>query len=63
MCAIFDTNIFQRFEINGAFTLENSFGTPSKSDKTFKNPQYGITITKPCTVFINLTQKDTISTF
>lgn len=43
--------------------MENSFGTPSKSDNTFKNPQYGIVITKKCTVFINLTQKDTISTY
>ena len=65
ICAVFD-NKWKKIknrnkEIEGEWTEENSFGTPDQSDETHKNPQYGLRVTKTCTIFINLTQKDAIS--
>ena len=42
--------------IDGEWTEQNSFGTPNNAE-TEKNPQYGITVNKKCTVFISLTQQ------
>ena len=39
-------------------TEQNSFGTPNRSNETFRNPQYGIRVTKKCTFFVNMTQEN-----
>ena len=55
ICSVFDERWIKMGPVDGEWTEQNSFGTPNNAE-TEKNPQYGITVTKKCTVFISLTQ-------
>ena len=57
VCAIFDEKWLKVPPVSGKFTEQNSFGLPKASDQTFRNPQFGIKVTKKCTFFVNMTQQ------
>ena len=58
ICAIFDPLKWRSCRYQGEFTEENSLGTPNKSDETFRNPQFGIKVTKKCTFFVSMSQEN-----
>lgn len=58
ICCTFGDDWNKFSPISGCWNLKNSFGRPEKTDRAHENYQIGITVTKQCTLFISLRQKN-----
>lgn len=65
ICRIFDKS-WTRESDHGKWTAANTPGLPSETNanpKLERNPHYLISVTRPCTIFVELTQCKTVSMF